>query len=165
MDKKAPLGLKLIAGAKIAKGVAFALLSLGVFDMIHKDLGREALHVVQVLRISPENHYVELALEKLGLVEPRTLIHLGELTALFATTELIEGLGLWFGMIWAEYVVVVSTGLFIPKEWLEVIRRPSPLHATVLFINFIIFVYVVYLVWERYLRRAAARSAGPPAPN
>ncbi|HEY4988161.1 MAG TPA: DUF2127 domain-containing protein, partial [Opitutaceae bacterium] len=77
MNLKAPMGLKIIAGAKIAKGVALAGLSLGVFDLIHKDLTSVAMHFVQVLKISPENHYVELALEKLGVIEPSTLRRFG----------------------------------------------------------------------------------------
>jgi uncharacterized membrane protein (DUF2068 family) len=163
---KAPFGLKLIAGAKIAKGAALACLSLGVFDMIHKDLTALALRFVQVARISPENKYVELGLEKLGLVEPATLVRLGMLSALYASIQLIEGLGLWFGAAWAEYMVVISTGLFVPEECLGLIHHPSWLRLALLVVNAAILVYVACVVWNRYRLRRTARktqAAGPAA--
>jgi uncharacterized membrane protein (DUF2068 family) len=157
MDKKAPIGLKLIAGAKIAKGTALACLSLGVFDLIHKDLTVIAQRFVQIARISPENKYVEIALEKLGLVEPSTLIRLGMLSALYASIQLIEGLGLWFGAAWAEYMVVISTGIFVPEECIGIAHHPTWLRFGILLINAVILVYVVYVVWNRYkLRKSTA---------
>jgi len=164
MDKKAPLGLKLIAGAKIAKGAALACLSLGVFDLIHKDLTALAQRFVQVAKISPENKYVELALEKIGLVDPATLRKLGMLSALYASVQLVEGLGLWFGAAWAEYMVVISTGLFVPEECLGMIEKPSWLRFVILLLNAAILVYVAHVVWNRYrLRRSAGKGAKPAA--
>jgi uncharacterized membrane protein (DUF2068 family) len=155
---KAPLGLRLIAAAKIAKGAAFAGLALGVFGLVHKNLEDVARHFVQVVRISPENHYVELLLVKLGVVDPATVRRLGELTALDATIQLLEGLGLWFGAWWAEYLVVISTGLFVPEECLGTLRRFTWVRLTVLLINLAMFVYVAQLVLKRHRARGAARA-------
>ncbi len=154
--KKAPIGLKIIAGAKITKGVALSGLSLGVFDMIHRNVAAVALHFVQLARISPENHYVELALEKLGLVEPSTLIRLGMLSALYASIQLLEGLGLWFGAAWAEYLVVISTALFVPEECLATARHFTWFKVSILLLNALILAYVVHVVWRRYRERKAA---------
>ncbi len=163
MDKKAPLGLKLIAGAKIAKGTALACLSLGVFDLIHRDLTELAQRFVQEVRISPENKYVELALEKIGLVDASTLRRLGMLSALYASVQLVEGLGLWFGAAWAEYMVVISTGLFVPEECLGLIKKPSWLRLAILVLNAVILVYVAWVVWHRYQHRKSAQRGPEPA--
>jgi len=156
---KAPLGLRLIAAAKIVKGAAFAGLALGVFGLVHKNLEDVARHFVQVFRISPENHYVELLLVKLGVVEPSTLRRLGELTALDATIQLLEGLGLWFGAWWAEYLVVISTGLFVPQECLVTYAHFTWVRLTILVLNLAMFAYVAQLVLGRHRARAAARAA------
>jgi uncharacterized membrane protein (DUF2068 family) len=158
MDKKAPLGIRIIAGAKIVKGVVLALLSLGVFDVIHKDVAEIALHFVELARISPENRYVALALEKLGLVEPATLVRLGMLSALYASILLIEGLGLWFGVVWAEYVVVISTGLFVPEECKATLQHFTWFRLSVLLLNAVMLVYVAHVVWSRYRARAALKK-------
>jgi uncharacterized membrane protein (DUF2068 family) len=165
MDKKAPIGIRMIAGAKIAKGVALACLSLGVFDLIHKDLTAIAQRFVQIARISPENKYVEIALEKLGLVEPSTLVRLGMLSALYASIQLIEGLGLWFGAAWAEYMVVISTGIFVPEECIGILRHPTWLRFAILVVNAAILVYVVSIVWKRYVQRRIDRAAAVGAPK
>jgi uncharacterized membrane protein (DUF2068 family) len=158
MDKKAPWALKVVAGLKILKSVALFGLSLGVFDLIHKDLTEIARHFVQIARISPENHYVGLMLEKLGLVKPEELRRIGELSALYACILMTEGLGLWFGAAWAEYVVVISSGVFVPEELLATWRHFSWLKLGVLILNAVILVYVVMLVWERFQSRRRARS-------
>jgi uncharacterized membrane protein (DUF2068 family) len=157
--KTAPLGIRIIAGAKILKGVIFSFLTLGVFDLVHKDVAALALHFVQILRISPENRYVELLLVKVGLIDPREIRRLGELSALYASVELIEGLGLWFGTAWAEYVVVVSTGIFIPEECLSLFRKFTWFRLSVLVVNAAILAYVANVVWKRHLTRKAARLA------
>ena len=157
--ERTPLGLKLIAAAKLVKGAILACLSLGLLDLIHKDLTAVALRFVQVARISPENKYVLLMLDKLGLVDPSTLERLGILSALYAAILLVEGLGLWLGASWAEYVVVISSGLFVPEECLVLIHKFTWLRFTVLLINAVILVYVALLVWNRYKQRRAARAA------
>jgi uncharacterized membrane protein (DUF2068 family) len=154
------VGLKLIAAAKLVKGAALSFLSLGLFDLIHRDLAAVALHFVQAARISPENGYVELILVRLGLIEPATLVHLGIASALYASILLIEGLGLWFGAAWAEYVVVISSGVFVPEECLALIHRFTWIRLSILAINGVILVYVAALVWKRYQhRRSTAAGA------
>ena len=156
---KAPLGLRLIAAAKLVKGFILSFLSLGILDLIHKDLAAVALHFVVAFRISPENRFVVLLLEKLGLVEPSTLVRLGVLSALYASVLLIEGFGLWLGAGWAEYMVVISSGLFVPEECLATFQHFTWLRLSILVINAVILVYVANLVWKRYRLRESERAA------
>ena len=157
----APLGLRLIAGAKLVKGVVLSCLSLGIFDLIHRDLTAVTLHFVQVVRISPENRFVVLLLEKLGLVDPSTLVRLGILSALYASVLLVEGFGLWLGAAWAEYMVLLSTGLFVPEECIATYQHFTWLRLSILLINAVILAYVVNVVWHRYgLRKSSAAANG-----
>jgi uncharacterized membrane protein (DUF2068 family) len=160
--KKSPLGLKLIAAAKLVKGFVLASLSLGSLDLIHKDLTALARRFVEVARISPENRYVALALEKLGLVDPAMLLRVGVLSALYASILLTEGLGLWFGAAWAEYMVVISTGVFVPEECLSIAHHFTWMKLSILVINAVILAYVAVLVWHRYQDRRSASKASKP---
>jgi len=150
---KMPFGLRCIAFLKIAKGAALAGVSLGIFDLVHRDLNQIAVDFIAFARVSPENHYARILLEKAGLVEPGTLIKAGIATSLFASVLLLEGLGLWFGAWWAEYVVVVSTGLFVPEELWACVQRFSWTKIGVLAVNTAILVYIVRIVWRRYRER------------
>lgn len=163
-NQKAPVGLKLIAAAKLAKGIVLASLSLGVLDLIHRDLPSLALRFVEAARISPENRYVVLLLDKLGLVDSKTLVRLGILSALYASILLVEGFGLWIGAAWAEYMVLVSSGVFVPEECIILAHHFSWLRLSILVVNAAILVYVAKVVWDRYhLRRSATAApwAGP----
>lgn len=154
----APLGLRLIAAVKIAKGFALYGLSLGLFDLVHKDLTATALHFVQIARISPENHYVELLLVKVGLIKPRAVRMFGELSILEGSIQLVEGFGLWFGAIWAEYVVVISSGIFVPVELVAFWRHFTWTRVAIIVVNAAICAYVAHAVWKRHL------SKRPPPP-
>jgi hypothetical protein len=77
---KMPFGLRCIAILKIAKGFALAGVALGLFDLVHKDLGKLAIKFILAARISPENHFAVLLLEKVGLVEPGMLLKAGILS-------------------------------------------------------------------------------------
>jgi uncharacterized membrane protein (DUF2068 family) len=159
VDKEAPLGIRIIAGAKIFKGIVFSFLTLGVFDLAHRDVSALAIHLVHLLRISPENRYVELLLEKIGLIDPPQIRRIGEFSGLYAAVELVEGLGLWFGAVWAEFVVVTSTGIFIPEECLSLFRHFTWFRLSILVINTAILIYVARVVWKRYLIRKATKAA------
>ena len=153
-----PLGLRLIAAVKIAKGIALFGISLGLFDLVHKDLAATAVHFVQIARISPENHYVELLLEKVGLIQPRTVRLFGELSILEGSIQLVEGFGLWFGAIWAEYVVVISSGIFVPGECIALWNHFTWLRVGILVANAAIFAYVALAVWKRHLSKRSPQS-------
>jgi uncharacterized membrane protein (DUF2068 family) len=161
MDNKTPLGLRLIAAVKIAKGFALCGISLGLFDLVHKDLTLTALHFVQIARISPENRYVELLLVKVGLIQPRSVRLFGELSLLEATIQFVEGFGLWFGAIWAEYVVVISSGIFVPEECIALCSRFTWPRVAILAVNAVIFAYMAITVWRRHVARRSAQAIPP----
>ena len=156
MNGKQPLGLRLIAGAKIIKGILLALLAVGVFDLVDKDLTALAQQLVTLARISPENRYATLLLTKVGVIDPAMLRHVSEVSALYSLLLLTEGFGLWFGASWSEYLVVISSGVFVPEELLTTIHHFHWVKVVILVINASMVIYLVRLVWRRH---AAKRSA------
>lgn len=78
-----------------------------------------------------------------GSGDPVRLVGLG--LVLYGVLQIIEGIGLWGGWRWAEYLAVVATSAFIPLEIYELAHKPTPLKAAALVMN--VFV-VIYLVWK-----------------
>ena len=152
---KPPRVLRLIAAIKMAKGVALAGVALGLFSIVHRDLDQLAQQVIDLIRISPENHYAKLLLEKAGVIEPHSIVTAGIASAFYAAILLTEGIGLWVGAAWAEYVVVVTTGFFVPEEILSMTRSPSLTKAIVIAANAAILAYVIALVWKKKQKRRA----------
>jgi uncharacterized membrane protein (DUF2068 family) len=56
-------------------------------------------------------------------------------------------------------MVVISTGIFLPEEFLSMIHHFTWPRVAILAINAAILVYVVTLVWHRYHDRMAERAA------
>jgi uncharacterized membrane protein (DUF2068 family) len=59
-------------------------------------------------------------------------------------TQLVEGVGLWGGWRWAEYLAAVATSTFIPFEILELVAKPTPLKVAALVVNIVVVIYLVY---------------------
>ncbi len=78
-----------------------------------------------------------------GSGDPLRLAGLGLLA--YGVLEIIEGIGLWGGLRWAEYLAVIATSAFVPLEVYELVNRPTPLKGAALAMN--VFV-VIYLVWK-----------------
>jgi uncharacterized membrane protein (DUF2068 family) len=156
--KRAPGVLRIIAAVKLAKGVALAGVALGLFSIVHKDLDQLAQQFIEFMRISPENHYAKLLLEKAGVIEPHSILKAGIATAFYAAILLSEGVGLWIGASWAEYVVVVTTGFFVPEEILSMVHQPGLAKAVMIAANAAILGYVVALVWKKRWGKGAARA-------
>ncbi len=62
---------------------------------------------------------------------------------LLAGIFLVEGLGLWMRKLWAEWLTVVATSLFIPVELHEIAMRPGLARFLVLVVNLAVVAYLV----------------------
>ena len=56
--------LRAIAIFKFAKAALLIALSLGAFRLLHKDVGAEAEHLVNAMRLDPGNRFVDKALTR-----------------------------------------------------------------------------------------------------
>jgi uncharacterized membrane protein (DUF2068 family) len=91
---------------------------------------------------------------------PRQLQALGIAAFLLASLFTTEGLGLWLGKRWAEWLTVIATLSFVPLEVFEVARRASLAPFSVLTLNLAV---VVYLIYHLRRRRSAIRTSAESA--
>jgi len=63
---------------------------------------------------------------------------------LYAALEATEGVGLAMRRRWAEYLTVIATGILIPYEAYEVVRRPTFFKVGALFLNLAVVGYLAY---------------------
>jgi uncharacterized membrane protein (DUF2068 family) len=68
-------------------------------------------------------------------VTPKQLKELSVGSFLYASIFLTEGIGLLARKHWAEYLTLISTGLFIPLEIYELAHRFTAVRLAVLVIN------------------------------
>lgn len=152
-----PLGLRLIGAFKFACGVLLVGLGVGLFRQANNaDLAGEAARIVSALKLDPDNYYIHTVIEKVTNIKPAQLRAIGAGTFLYALMYLVEGGGLLLRKHWAEYLTVVATGLFIPLEIYEVLKRPTAwVRDSLLVINVAIVAYMIY-----QLRRKGREGMG-----
>jgi uncharacterized membrane protein (DUF2068 family) len=147
-----PLGLRIIATFKLVTALLLAAAALGIFRLIGKDIGDVMEHLVLRMHLDPENHVVSRVLEWMDALDIKHLKVI-EIAALFyATLYTLEGVGLWLGKHWAEYLVVIATGSLLPLEIYEIAMKMTALRFSVLGINVVIVIYLI-----RQLRRGRHR--------
>ncbi len=68
----------------------------------------------------------------------------GVFLVVYGTLQIVEGVGLWGGWRWAEYLAATATSLFVPFEVYEIVEKPSVLKVVGLVLNVLAVVYLVY---------------------
>lgn len=144
-------GLWIIAAFKLVKALALIAVGVGALNLLHKDVAAIAEHWINVFRVDAHNHYIDLLLSKLSIINDRRLKELSVGTFVYAGIFLAEGLGLAFRKRWAEYLTIVTTASFLPLEVYELVRRLSVSRSLALVVNIMIVTYLVYEL-RRYPR-------------
>ena len=141
--------LFLIALFKLFKALTLIAVGIGAIRLLHKDLANTALHWVEVLRIDPDNRYVHGMLVRIFRVTPKQLRELSVGTFIYAGLFATEGMGLLLRKHWAEYFVIISTGLLIPLEVYEMTRHFTLVKLAVTAVNALTVWYLVVRVRRR----------------
>jgi uncharacterized membrane protein (DUF2068 family) len=145
--------LRLIAIFKFLKASLLMALGIGLFRLIHRDVGVALEHWVRALHLDPGSHYVNLAMEKAAHLSPQQVRKIGFGSFLYAGLFLTEGAGLWLRKRWGEWLTVIITSSAVPVEIYEIHRHPSYAKIVVLALNVAIVIYLIYHV------RRAGRAA------
>ena len=128
----AALGIARLAGSHVAlaSGVghlaeaAQPLASMFGWDIAHSHLMSEAQ---SLLGYSTTTYEIAAAL-----------------IGLYGTLQVIEGVGLWGGWRWAEYLAAVATSAFVPLEVYELVHHPTVFKAGALLVNIVAVGYLVH---------------------
>jgi len=142
-DKKL---LRLIAVFKFFKAAMLIALSLGVFRLLHRDVGETVEHWVSAMRLDPGNHLVMAALVRASLLTPEQIKKLGIVGLIYAGLFATEGTGLWLLKRWGEWVTVIITGSLLPLEIYELYRHATAIKLLVLVINVATVGYLIYRI-------------------
>jgi uncharacterized membrane protein (DUF2068 family) len=148
-------GLRLIAAFKLLKALALLAAGIGALNLLHKDVATVIEHWINVFRVDPHNHFIDLLLAKLSILDDRRLKELSVGTFVYSAIFFTEGIGLALKKRWAEYFTIITTSSFLPLEIYELVRRVSAGRIFALVINLAV---VAYLVVE--LRRSGKHGQG-----
>ena len=153
-------GLRLIALFKFTKVALLMVVGLGALQLLDSDTTIRAQRWTSAVATSSDRRFVQhLLAHTLGLSPGRLeVLALGAFlySVLFAT----EGVGLWLGLRWAEYLTAVATASFVPIELFEVLQGVSLLRVATLALNVAAAAYLAYRLRRPHVgtqRRPSAR--------
>ena len=142
----------MIALFKLVKAALLIAVGVGALKLLHKDVAGAVEHWVELLRLDPNNHYIDTALEKASNLTPDKIKELGLGSMVYAGLFLTEGIGLWLEKRWAEWLTVIITSSLIPLEIYEIYRHPTAIKIAVLLINIAIVAYLVYRIRDKRMK-------------
>ncbi|MGA3161480.1 MAG: DUF2127 domain-containing protein [Terracidiphilus sp.] len=145
-------GLILIAAFKLGQALFFTAMGVGLFRLLHKDIGDVLERFAFHMRFSPESRFVNFLLVKSSLLDERLLKRIVEVFFIYAGLDLVEGIGLYLEKTWAEYLTLAITASFLPLEVYEVFNKLTLIRAGLLVINVLVFLYLFKLVMGRKTR-------------
>jgi uncharacterized membrane protein (DUF2068 family) len=153
-------GARTVAGVEFAKGVVGVLAILGFLSLLHKDAWDITERVLEFLRIDTDRHFAQVLLDLADRVTDRNLWAAALVATIYSTLRFIESYGLWKVRAWAEWLAAISGMAYLPFEIYESARKPTPLAFTVLVINVVIVLYMLYLRTFGRSQEASAYQIG-----
>lgn len=165
-DKRAEIpgltGLEIIAGFKFLQAATLIAAGLGALGLMNAGVSEAAQEWLERLALGSGERLAGMAANRLlpyfNAATPRQFGAIGLGAFLYAAVFLVEGVGLWRGKRWAEYLTIAVTTSLLPFEAAAVVNRVTLLRVATLAINLFV---VAYLVWELRSRnrQVAARKA------
>lgn len=146
-----PRALRLIAVYKFIKTAACLVLAAAAFRLVHPAVADRLDDWLASLTWATQHGFVANLVDKLATFGPKQFRLVGAAALTYMVLYAVQGLGLWFERRWAEWLVVIETGLLLPFEVWELSQRLSALKLLVFLGNVLIVLYLA-----RVLRQQAA---------
>ena len=143
--------LRLIAIFRHIKAVLLIITGMAVLRLVKPGAVRQFTDWVAAMPFATQHAFVGRALAMITRLPPERIEELAIVLFLYAALFIVEGVGLWMGKVWAEWLSIVATTSFIPFEAYEVAHKTTFLRVAILVANIAIVIYLVY-------RRVGARK-------
>jgi uncharacterized membrane protein (DUF2068 family) len=148
-------GLRTVATVEFVKGMIVVLGGLGLFSMRHKDIWGVAESFLEFFHVNPYHHYVGVFIDLISRISDVHLWKIAVVAGVYVTIRFIEAYGLWFARPWAEWLAFASGTIYVPFELADLIHRPTWFRLSILVINLVIVLYMLYLRMEARGKRRA----------
>jgi uncharacterized membrane protein (DUF2068 family) len=147
-------GLCIVAIFEALKGSLVLIVGFALLSFIHQDLEHVAEKIVKHLHLNPASRVPRIFAALAERTTDSQLVWIAAGALLYSAMRFIEAYGLWHNRIWAEWFALVTSGMFLPVELFELIRKPTWVKFLILAGNAAVVLYLSY---------ALRTSARPPA--
>jgi uncharacterized membrane protein (DUF2068 family) len=156
-------GLRLVAGFEAAKGFVVLAFGLGLFHLVHQDVGEAAERLVRHLHLDVDSHYPRIFIDAAARLDDTHLRLLATVALVYSVVRFVEGYGLWRDRRWAEWFGAISGAIYLPLEVYKLTEGITWPRVTVLLVNAIVVFYLAQLLVRKQINPSAAVTS-PAAP-
>ena len=150
--------LRTIAAFKLLKFFLLCCLGVGAFKLLNPLFEQRLTHWVGTLAWNYNHGIVLSILNKITGLRPPQLQAIGAGAFLYAVLFAVEGIGLWLGKRWAEFLTIIATCSLLPLEGYELVSRATITRGIVLVLNVIVVVYLAMLIRRQDHREGIDKS-------
>jgi uncharacterized membrane protein (DUF2068 family) len=147
-------GLALIAILKLVKVVLLVAVGCAALDLVRDPVSISARYSAALVTSGVDRRLTQFLLARISGLSPERLEALGIGAFLYAALFAVEGVGLWRGRRWAEYLTVVATASFVPIELYELLQRFTATRLSAVLVNLAVVAYLI-----RHLRARTTTGA------
>lgn len=152
-------GVRIVAVFEAAKGLLILLAGFGLLSIVHHDAQQVAEDIVRHFHLNPASRYPRIFIDVARNISDSRLWLMAGFALVYASIRLIEAYGLWRARRWAEWLAVLSGGLYVPIEVYEVLSGASWIKVGTLTVNICIVGYMSYV-----LKRSIRNSGNSVSP-
>jgi uncharacterized membrane protein (DUF2068 family) len=136
-------GLRTVAAFEAAKGALVLVVGLGLLAFVHHHAQNVGEEIVRRFHLNLAHHYPRIFLDVLTHVDDSHLRLLALAALLYSLLRFVEAYGLWRMRAWAEWLAIVSGGVYLPLEVYELAEHPTVVTAAVFIVNAGIVAYLI----------------------
>ena len=128
--------LHAVALLEATKGTLIITVGFGLLALIDRDVQALAEKIVRHFHLNPASGIPRIFLEVAASADADSHLRLLALGAVgYASVRFIEAWGLWSGRRWAEWLGIISGGIYLPLEIYELFISVTPVKVGTFLVN------------------------------
>ena len=135
-------GVRLVALFEGAKGLAVLLAGFGLLALLHHDVQKLAVQLIERMHLNPARKYPSIFIDAAKNVTDAKLWMLAGIALAYSLLRGAEAYGLWKERRWAEWLAVASGSIYLPLEFYELAQGVSWIRAGAVIVNVGIVVFM-----------------------
>jgi uncharacterized membrane protein (DUF2068 family) len=143
-QRSSDAGLRAVASFEAFKGVLVIL--LGLFVVIYHQRAEDVTEsLLDHLHIHTDRRLGHALMHAAATLSDARLWTILAAILAYATVRFVEAWGLWHRRVWAEWFALLSGAMYLPLELLKVAERATWERVSVLVLNTMIVLYMLYI--------------------
>lgn len=142
------------------KGTVVLLAGFGALSLLHRDVHALAIALVGRLHLDASHRFPGIFIRAAENIHDLQLWLWAGVAVAYALFRFVEAYGLWNERTWAEWLAVISGGIYLPLEVYELIRRTTWVRFGALAANIVVVVFMAVVLYRSTQRKKARQ---PPS--